>query len=454
MSRSTYRTIPLAGLSAGSAPATWGQRAMWDIVHAMAPDTEHLNLMQFLPVPPGLTVDAVLAALADTVAVYESLRTRLMPTADGLHQVLPEVDELLVELYEAAGEDLDTLARTLSARLMGTRFNPGTEPGFRALVGTLSGVPAAVLLVFSHLAADMTSTRIVRAAIAARLAAAGTAAGTSHPVGVGRQPREQAGFEASPRGRRLDARSLRYARRQFAAAPGLPPGACAEPEPVRFVRGTLRSAAVALATDELARRYHTSCTTVLVAAAALALGRATGLPRCPLMLIAANRVTAGLRDAVGTITQSTLAVIDVTGDTFGDAVRATWSASMGAFQHAQYDPDALAGVRQEVEAKRGVALTHTWFVNDLREKTLPSGQTHRSEAVRAATASSAFAWHDSRPREHMTFMLAVTDGDDGSALLSVLADTAAFPRSDARRLVESIEELLVADATAAVAAPW
>nr|BFE87823.1 hypothetical protein GCM10020093_104240 [Planobispora longispora] len=71
-----------SGGRSGTAPLTWGQRAIWDAVRKTAPDDRYFNFGQILPVPGRarpLTPERAAAALGSLVERHESLRTRLGP---------------------------------------------------------------------------------------------------------------------------------------------------------------------------------------------------------------------------------------------------------------------------------------------------------------------------------------------------------------------------------------
>src|SRR6185312_10523521 len=74
----------------GQARATWGQRAIWDAVAALAPqDAARYNVSGGGAVLPGYSAEQVISAVSLLMLRHESLRTRLAPGAAGeLRQTL------------------------------------------------------------------------------------------------------------------------------------------------------------------------------------------------------------------------------------------------------------------------------------------------------------------------------------------------------------------------------
>lgn len=103
--------IRFSGSRSGTAPLTWGQRAIWDTIQKTAPDDHYFNFGRVLKVPRRarpLTVERAVEALGALVERHESLRTRL---GAGPSQVLETSGAIAVTL--SAGDPdrlLDTLA--------------------------------------------------------------------------------------------------------------------------------------------------------------------------------------------------------------------------------------------------------------------------------------------------------------------------------------------------------
>ncbi|MFD0889811.1 hypothetical protein ACFQ08_35170, partial [Streptosporangium algeriense] len=72
--------IRFSGSRSGTAPLTWGQRAIWDAIRKTAPDDHYFNFGRVLAVPRRarpLTVARAAEVLGALVERHESLRTRM-----------------------------------------------------------------------------------------------------------------------------------------------------------------------------------------------------------------------------------------------------------------------------------------------------------------------------------------------------------------------------------------
>lgn len=462
MATSLYRMAKVAEPPrSGAGPATFGQRMMWHWVELIAPATEIFNIVQGAPVPVGLGVDDVVAAIGEIVGRHDALRTRYRVDG-GLVQELSEEVELPVEIVAAEdGGNLDRLAEGIVRRLGATRFDPAAGWPLRAVVATVAGTPLGVVFVFSHLAVDMLSARTLLGEFAGLLAA--SAAGRPWPLPRPyRRSLEQAAYEASERGRREAERSLAYWRRQFETVPRtmfatdpLPPDAAG-----RYRRGSLTSRALGPAAGVLARRYGVGTSTVFLAATAVVLARLGGLPRCSLRLHSGNRAARDLRHAVGVLSQDVPVTIDVSGLEFGDVVRSAWAASVRAYRHSLYDWRRVEELLAEMRYRRGADLDISYFFNDLRpdlRATPAAGAIADARVIadaramaagpgtiRAAAAESAFGWEESWPSDSRTVLVHLHGGVDGApTVLSVSVDTCVLTSAQGRALAEGVERLLV-----------
>ena len=153
------------GARAGTARATYGQRAMVGFVDYLGAEGNRLTVRRTVPIPPGCTLGDVLAVLAELPLRHEALRTRIR-TGDGgeLWQELPGSGEIPVELWDVVGSDPEPVGRQAEQLLSETHFDLRHGWPIRLLVGSVEGVPTAVLMATSHVATDLQSARIVATA--------------------------------------------------------------------------------------------------------------------------------------------------------------------------------------------------------------------------------------------------------------------------------------------------
>ncbi|MGW0506399.1 condensation domain-containing protein [Micromonospora sp. NPDC003241] len=436
MARLTRQAVRIDGERGVLAPATLGQRSIWVDIDRQMPDTSFYNSTVFTPVPEGVDLPGVLAALNALVRRHEALRTLFHRDPDGnLMQQVMAAGELPVEICEATAEDPDprALVDDLEARVRGHRFDHTTEWPIRPAVGVLDGAPRVVITCVSHAATDYLGTRVIGAELARLLA------GEELPPPA-MQPVELAEFERSEPGRRVQERSLAYWREQLVTAPSaiFTPR---EPEDLRYAVATLSSSAVKLALDALATRYATGSSVVLLTATAKVLGRRTGHDRVPMILIAGNRHRPELRGYVGNLVQDVPATIDVSAEDFAELVKSCWGTAMKAYRSGISD-------RQEISALRGtVAATAdpSCYFNDLRQVGPDTGRIEEvtAERLRTAQATSRLTFGPGYEVDELTFFLKVIEDGPDRLELTVRADTTRLGRSDAAEILREIEELLV-----------
>ncbi|WP_052357382.1 condensation domain-containing protein [Actinomadura welshii] len=452
MAAVTWRSCRFSGAGAAIGPATCGQKGLWLDIAAKDHRTAFFNPSKEVEVPAGLSVGDLLASLRTLVVRHQSLRTVLYRDGGGAltQEVRADgaIDVPLVEIGDDAEALWDAVAdhrRDVERR----PFDLAADLPLRPAVFLSGGKPVAVLLCTAHTAADGTGVGNL-AADCGRLLAARTGGDGALPPA--RQPLEQALYERSARGRRRLSKALRHWRTVLETAPRtmFP----TEPDgPPRYHAGTLYSRAVGPALNAAARRYAVSGSTVLLAATAAALGRHTGMPRCPVQLISANRFADAEVNAVACMIQGTPAVIDLDRPRFRDVVEDAWEAAIRALRHGVYDRDRLPGIIASAQRRRGVALDLSCFFNDMRARTEPDA------ALAAATDAAALAEaaRDTRFRvedavEQEKFALyaenASTYEDETDELvelvrLTVHADARFVDPGELRALLSGIENLLV-----------
>lgn len=422
------RRIPFTGDRAVTRPCTVGQWDFWLRTHRPG-EPSFTDMTSGGILPAGVTVAEVLDGLGALVGRHESLRTLFRLADDGtlVQEVLAE-GEVEVELVDLSTLTPEDAVGDWSPFPEGLPHDPATMVPFGARIGLLDGRPTVFQLWMSHLAADFISGRIVADELVKLLEGR-----LARPPGAA--PVDVAEEERSPRGRRALAKGLEHWRRELAAAPPTmftaPPNESGTP---RYWRGGIRSQALPTALDVVAKRYRVGPTHVLLAAAAVLLGRHTDHDRCPVRLMAGNRISTMLRHAVGNLAQEVLTVIDLNGETFGDVVRNTWAASMRVQRNGRFDANEVAALVAASKVDLSIAFNDLWTpVRDLA--VLPA----------VPPAPSTFHWERKRDRASVTFFLEVhEDLTDTSAIrLSLLADTAHLPPPTIRAFLFGIERLVL-----------
>ncbi|MEO3777507.1 condensation domain-containing protein [Micromonospora sp. B11E3] len=446
MTESLRRQVPFSGRRSVTAPATCAQRDMWRLIQRAMPDSTFYD--QVYPVEllkPG-GVDDVIAVLAELVNRYESLRTAFHRDETGaLMQRVLRTGSFETDIRRAgSGEDPKTVAATWQQSLRHRSFNLQTGPLFRSLVILSDDVPVLASLGISHLVADLMSLRFLASELTRLLSARVSGQPAPAPPAC-RQPVEQAAYERSPRGQQALARSHAYWRRQLAQAPTtMFPYRRDEPSAPRFYSAAMESKAVAMAIPVLADRYRTSTSAVLLSAVALLLGHLAGLPACAIRLLVANRFAPELRGAVANLQQEILVTLDLTGETFGEVVRAALAASMTAYSNGVYDPDQVGELIRSAGRERGAELSLSCYFNDIRRAREVPGRATAVDAgfVRAAMADTVVAADSFRDAED--FFIVIEDKVPGWIRMVLCTDTQVLLPEEIHQFLLGVERLLVA----------
>ena len=461
----THVTVRFRGVRSGTAMATFGQRGVWGELQVIEPHTYVQNIAPQVPVPAGLALPHVLAAIDDLLLRHECLRTRFWPDDRGvLRQELAAHGEFTAEVWDVQpGESVEAVADQAIGEVEQTRFDPGRP--VRILVGAVTGTPVLVLIGLSHLVADMLSARLIRQDMADLLAAR-VHARPAPALPARRQPLDQAAFEQSPAGQRGRPRLLASWRSRLEGAPRtmFPAPPSAPPSGARFLHATLTSEALPLAADLLGRHHQVSTAIGVMAAQAVMLGHQAAADHCAILVSVGNRTTPETATAAGVFRQHSLAVIDLRDASFAQIVRRTWKAWLLAQRTGMYDPAEIGGLRRDVELSRGVALDLSCHFNDLRRTTQPTTAAIAPERLAAAAGATTFAC-DEMAAYYAKFQLRLKEegqdvgqryqpppGAPRRVIMHAFADGRVLPAGKLRALMFAIERLLIWQATDAASA--
>jgi hypothetical protein len=427
-------------------PLTWGQRFLWDVVTSLAPHDEHINVTLVVPVPPGLSVEDVASALAALIERHASLRTTFPVGDDGEpYQVELSSGELELRISRIRAGPEQSSAE-LAALLAGRSFDLANELPVRAGIRVEGDEPRVVVLAFSHIVADALGARVLRTDLEKLLSGGDLGKPPEH------RPLDQAAFENSASGRRIEARSLahwrsrlqQFPRTMFAIHPKVP----AAP---RYWRGALSSPALALGVSALMRRYRISANSVILGALALHIEYLAGIDRCALNVQIGNRWGPGRTDSVEILLQEVPVVFEVDRSSFEVTARAVQDEVIRSARHARCSPVKIRALRADIDAERGTRTTMDTMINTVGLPTaappsIPASIGDLSAALTELRARSKFTWTEKREVEGVKCL--VISNLPFENRISMLADTAYLPPEDVRGLLFGIERLVTHVATA------
>ncbi|GAA5051248.1 hypothetical protein HNP84_006496 [Thermocatellispora tengchongensis] len=427
-------TLRFTGSRGGQGPATWGQRAIWRLIHRLGEADPFYNIPWTLPIAGRAGLGTVLDALRTLVERHEALRTTCEQTPAGLVQRVARTGELTVGVFDASGARPLTEAKRIAADLAAKTFDYGVDLPVRCAVVLEGDRPRAIAFGLSHLAVDGWALDLIAGECRALIF------GDDLPE-PSWQPLDQAAFEQGPRGAARGERSLRHWESLLRQGPlnlfDLPR---VIPEEPRFVRLGMESAAAARAARTLAERWSISTASVLTAASVTLLATVTGHSDLNMQLVVSNRHIPRIGRMVGTAVQDGLVFFRLGGTTFGEVARRTHRQALLGCRNAYYDPVAWDALRRRVGRERGGALDISAYFNDTRPTgdwpDLPEG----GPAVPAAPARTFVvgAWR----RVDATVVFS-TGPATHTGQFYLVTDTACVPRATAEAMLRGLETLLI-----------
>ncbi|CAM5649102.1 Tyrocidine synthase 3 [Streptomyces avidinii] len=345
------RTAPSAGPRPDPLPLSYAQQRLW-FLHQMEGPSATYNIPFAVRFADRLDAPALDAALADTVARHEALRT-LFGEADGVpfQRVLaPAEARVRLAVDEVVGA---TAVDTAVTRALGHLFDLAAEPPLRVtLVRDTEGGTDALVVLLHHIASDEWSMgpflRDLERAYAARVDGA-EAAFAPLPVQYADYAlwqRELLG--AADRPGTLAATQAAFWRSELAALPEEAGGLPADrPRPVtaRHAGALVYRQApreLALAVRSLARESGTSVFMVVHAAVAAVLHRLGAGEDLVLGSPVAGRADSALDELVGFFVNTVVLRTDLSGDpTFGELLGRVRAADLSALDHADLPFDQV-----------------------------------------------------------------------------------------------------------------
>ncbi|SEK31235.1 condensation domain-containing protein [Streptacidiphilus jiangxiensis] len=416
-------SVAFAAADSGTGGLTWGQRAIWDAVRKTVPDDHYFNFGRVLPVPGRRTVAEVLEAVAGLTALHGALRTRLDLSGPEPRQRLEAAGTLPVLVTEENPE-------SVLERLNAERFDYESQWPVRVALVRSGDRVTHVVLGFCHLAADGLGSEIAVRDLRMLLLRGGRLARPAPP-----RPLDLAAWQESAEGRRV-------ARRAAELWEAVPHGVmferavgAAEDPPIW--RARLASPALDLASRALAAAHRTSTSTVLLAATAVLVARATDQDRCTVLPIVNNRFRPDVSRLVSTLSQEGVFSLDGVDRPLPQLLRGADAAAMRAYRSAFHDP------RDRAEGSWVQPLA---CFNDMRFAD-PGPSSYAPAEIEAALAATELSWPLRQSKLNCRFCVHVSTSTTGTLEFSVTADTGFFSRADIERGLTELERSLVTEAT-------
>ncbi|MCG6495421.1 condensation domain-containing protein [Kitasatospora sp. A2-31] len=453
MTTSQQLEITFSSGRSGTGPATWGQQAVWDAVHRLAPtDAPRYNITTAAPLDPGLPLPVVLGALEQLLHLHDSLHTRLHPDADGrLRQTVDPAGRLAVHLRRADGglDGATAAGAALHDELAALPFDCAGEWPIRVGLVEQDGAVRHISLVLSHTAVDGAGMGLLVADLTELSLGVPPAAIRDRRPAL--QPLEEAGFQTSPRGLRRDANARAHAVRKLRSGPPrLFPPAREDTAPP-FPNAVLDSPALLRAVDLVAVGHRASGSSVLLAAVAAMTARLSGSPDAVLQVIVDNRFLPGLAHAVSVVAGDGLLHLADVDEEFGALVRRTHAATIATYRHAYFDKRLLDEEVARLTAEHGPLADRSCIVNDTRDllpaaPATPAGGAAAGETLAEALTRTTLEWpREFEPRPGLTYALDVLRTAD-ALRLALTADGSVLPRAAMERFLLGIEDLIVTEA--------
>lgn len=207
------------------------------------------------------------------------------------------------------------------------------------------------------------------------------------------------------------------------------------------------STAAAMALRRIATRTGLSRPSAVLAAVCALLAWRTGYQRLVFPTLASNRFERDLVDYVGTLTQSSLATVEVADATFDELVRRAWLAVLRAGKHGRYDVARRREIARAVEDRRGVRFGYEPLFNSTAIE--GPGNAHEPEPTLEAMerARSATTMRRIAMRETPTLLrFDLFQFEERVRLSFWTGDTARVPIETAESSLRALEGLLMAAA--------
>lgn len=432
VARTSRVVVAFEGDGSGVEEMSWGQREIWT---SMVRCESAKPVGGVKPLPPETTVEDIAEELRYLMSRYQVMRTRLRWNPGSWpQQVVSGAGEIALEIVEAGDTDPGEIAAAVCERYRRTPYDYAVDWPVRMAVIRHHGVLTHMAVIICHLAMDGFSGLVMMREVAAR---------TATPV-VGMQPLEQARWQRTPAGRRLNEAAMRYWESVLATMPTPWLGESSDRREPRRWEGLFDSPALLLAVRLIAARSRGNAASVLLAAFSVALARVTGINPVVIRPMASNRFRAGLAEVVAPVCQAGVCVVDVEDVSFEEAIGRVQRATMTAYKYAYADPARVQRLVAETVARRGPAFDLDCFFNDRRIATRvdPAEVVPAPQEVGEALPRSAFRWIEASNAPGSRLYVQVDDVPD-TVRLNIFADTHHLSPADAEALMWGTQAVAV-----------
>ena len=441
--------IPFAGDGAGTAPLTWGQKA---ILQDMRETGWSHNTSGAHRLLDG-TAEDIAALVGKVVSRHPALRFRLGTGPDGKPcQRIAASGELpmlvLTAPDDADPDEVTKYTNELWFSWLMTPFDLYEEWPLRVAVIQHRGEAVYWVLTFNHLVTDGISCLLLMGDLGFEYPIS-TSRGTEPPVGL----LELAEREQSPQARALSERAIRYWETHLRDIPPLTFGLPTHPEGrlgERYWHGRFGSPAAYLAMLAVAQRTGTDTSRVLLAIIAAAIGRAMAMDSVTARVVMNNRFRPGFAEAIAQLTQNSVITLQLADSSIDSLVAQTRRALLIAGMHSYYDPDDLEALMARLDIERGYPARISLRINDRRESTRPASEAARSasvtrEEIESRLQETFISWDGTIPYLHEQAFITVEDHPD-TIYLQLIFDMHCFTTEQVETMLHAIEEVAISAA--------
>ncbi len=445
--RQDRMVVQFTGAEAGTAPLTWGQKA---ILQDMQDSGSQFSMHGTITLPEGSTVEDAADRLSGLILRHAALRTQLRTgPGDRPYQQVAGSGQTGLDILtipdDADRADTARYIDDLIATWPLAPFDFHRDWPLRMAVLRQHGVCLHLVWVLSHLAADGAANMLLlydlrRGEMASRAA--------SDP----RRPQilDVARSEQAPQLRQLSGRAMRYWESQLHHIPALTFGEPTHPRGhagQRYWQVRFNSSAAHLAILAIAKRTGTDASRATLAVIATAIGRATGAHPLTINVMVSNRFRPGLADVFAPIAQNSVVTIDVTDTSIDEVVAQTRSASLTAGMRAYYDPDELKEVFARSDAERGYSARVSCRVNDQRAMVRRAAEEANlgdvtPEQVGQRLTETSLAWLAPLDHLHEQVSIIILNRPDVLSLY-LKCDLWCLTNAQVEALLRSVEEVAV-----------
>ena len=453
--------VPFAG-PAGTAPLTWGQKAIlirmreagWRESGWRREGTfgrlAAFSAGFYTAEPEGTAVEDVAAQISDMMGRHAALRLRLGTGADGQPcQLVSGSGQIPLDIVTVPdAEDPASVTKYANDLWFSRMFAPvdlDRDLPVHMAVIRHRGVIRCRVWTIHNIAVD---------GEAATLLAFGDTAGRRRGDPGVASVLDLARREQTSALRQVSDRAMRYWESHLRDIPPLTFGEPAHPDGrlgERFWHGEFSSAAAHLAILAIAGRTRTDTSRVLLAIMAIAIGRATGVSQLTTRVFVNNRFRPGLAEIVAPLNQASVVTIDLADATVDEVVARTRRAMLPAGLYGYYNPDQLQELRGRLDAERGYPGWVTCVISDGRLRTKPTAQAAArgdqvtTEQIRRKLPETTISWNgtiDVSP-DQARFTV---DNRPETIFINLIFDMTRFTEGQVEALARGIEEVAVAAA--------